>query len=89
VGNERRTDDESICLAYVRDRIAVAFPHSGVKVWVWCKGRTHSSYITTNLSHRFEGTWQPQRSILRQNVTAIRFIEDGEALLGGTRDGVL
>lgn len=35
------------------------------------------------------GTWQPQRSILRQNVTAIRFVEDGSALLGGTRDGVL
>jgi len=35
------------------------------------------------------GTWQQQRSILRQNVTSIKFVDDGEALLGGTRDGVL
>jgi hypothetical protein len=56
----------------MRDRIAVAFPRIGVKVWLWVKG-----------------TWQPQRSILRQNVTAIKFVGDGEALLGGTKDGVL
>ena len=35
------------------------------------------------------GTWQPQRSILRQNVTSIKFVQDGEALIGGTSDGVL
>ncbi|KAI6038394.1 hypothetical protein EDC04DRAFT_2570065 [Pisolithus marmoratus] len=64
--------EDSICFAYQRDRIAVAFPRVGVKVWIWIKG-----------------TWQPQRSILRQNVTSIRFVEDGEALIGGTSDGVL
>ncbi|KAF9466230.1 hypothetical protein BDZ94DRAFT_1251452 [Collybia nuda] len=36
-----------------------------------------------------KGTWQAQRAILRQNVSAIRFVDDGAALLGGTRDGVL
>ncbi|KAK0474935.1 hypothetical protein IW261DRAFT_1497893 [Armillaria novae-zelandiae] len=36
-----------------------------------------------------KGTWQFQRSILRQNVTAIKFVHDGTALLGGTKDGVL
>ncbi|TEB36320.1 hypothetical protein FA13DRAFT_1771708, partial [Coprinellus micaceus] len=36
-----------------------------------------------------KGNWQAQRSILRQNVTAIKFIEGGQALLGGTRDGTL
>jgi len=71
-GNEPRQDDETICFAYKRDRIAVAFPRTGVKVWLWTKG-----------------TWQPQRSILRQNVTSIKFVEEGDALLGGTRDGVL
>lgn len=35
------------------------------------------------------GSLQPQRSIDRQNVTAIQFIDDGTALLGGTKDGVL
>ncbi|KAG6332308.1 hypothetical protein ID866_6780 [Astraeus odoratus] len=64
--------EDSICFAYQRDRIAVAFPRLGVKVWIWIKG-----------------TWQPQRSILRQNVTSIKFVEDGEALIGGTSDGVL
>ncbi|KAF5386987.1 hypothetical protein D9615_001964 [Tricholomella constricta] len=70
--NDRRSEDDQVCLAYMRDRIAVSFPRTGVKVWVWSKG-----------------TWQSQRSILRQNVTAIRFVEDGAALVGGTRDGVL
>jgi hypothetical protein len=35
------------------------------------------------------GSWQPQRPIDRQNVTAIEFIDSGAALLGGTKDGVL
>ncbi|KZT24077.1 WD40 repeat-like protein [Neolentinus lepideus HHB14362 ss-1] len=67
-----RADEDPTCLAYMRDRIAVAFPRKGVKVWLWVKG-----------------TWQLQRSILRQNVSAIRFVDDGDALLGGTTDGVL
>lgn len=71
-GNERRVDDDPMCLAYRADRIAVSFPKIGVKVWLWSKG-----------------TWQPQRSIVRQNVTAIKFVDDGQALLGGTKDGVL
>jgi hypothetical protein len=35
------------------------------------------------------GSWQSQRPIDRQNVTAIEFIDGGAALLGGTKDGVL
>ncbi|KAF7971452.1 hypothetical protein HWV62_21022 [Athelia sp. TMB] len=71
-GTDCRDDDGKVCLAYMRDRVAVALPKYGVKVWLWIKG-----------------TWQPQRSILRQNVTSIKFVEDGDALLGGTKDGVL
>lgn len=70
-GCEKDSDDKT-CLAYFRDRIAVSFPKTGVKMWIWQKG-----------------TWQAQRSIVRPNVTAIRFVDDGAALLGGTRDGVL
>ncbi|EIN07911.1 hypothetical protein PUNSTDRAFT_144401 [Punctularia strigosozonata HHB-11173 SS5] len=36
-----------------------------------------------------KGSWHEQRAILRQHTTTIRFIEDGEALLGATTDGVL
>ncbi|KAJ3907199.1 hypothetical protein F5879DRAFT_796217 [Lentinula edodes] len=36
-----------------------------------------------------KGSWQAQRPILRPNVTALTFIEDGSTLLGGTVDGVL
>ncbi|KAJ3829754.1 hypothetical protein F5878DRAFT_527049, partial [Lentinula raphanica] len=36
-----------------------------------------------------KGSWQAQRPILRPNVTALAFIEDGTTLLGGTVDGVL
>ncbi|KAL0947583.1 hypothetical protein HGRIS_013672 [Hohenbuehelia grisea] len=72
IGTDRRLEQDPICMAYRDDRIAVSFPKTGVKVWLFSKG-----------------TWQAQRSILRQNVTLIKFVEDGEALLGGTKDGVL
>ncbi|VDC03922.1 unnamed protein product [Peniophora sp. CBMAI 1063] len=38
---------------------------------------------------RGERGWTAQRSVLRQNVSAVKFVEEGSALLGGTRDGVL
>ncbi|KAJ7491170.1 hypothetical protein FB451DRAFT_1023316, partial [Mycena latifolia] len=72
VGSEKRAPDDVVCLAHARDRIAVAFPLTGVKVWKWHKG-----------------TWLPQRSIMRTNVTALKFIEGGDALLGGTREGAV
>lgn len=92
-GTEHRQDDEAICFAYMYDRIAIAFPKLGVKVWQWIKG-IFPSYISvwsllTPSGVFYSGTWQAQRSILRQNVTSIQFVEDGRALLGGTRDGVL
>jgi WD40 repeat protein len=37
-GIERGHDEETVCFAYKRDRIAVAFPRVGVKVWLWLKG---------------------------------------------------
>ncbi|KAF9009490.1 hypothetical protein BDQ17DRAFT_1348197 [Cyathus striatus] len=72
VGMEEHSDEEPICFAYAGDRIAVSFPHAGVKVWLWQRG-----------------TWCAQRSIVRQNVSVIRFIDGGDAIIGGTRDGVL
>uniref|UniRef100_A0A8H7Y286 WD40 repeat-like protein n=1 Tax=Psilocybe cubensis TaxID=181762 RepID=A0A8H7Y286_PSICU len=35
------------------------------------------------------GSWQSQRDIVRSGVTAIRFVFNGDALIGGCRDGVL
>ncbi|KAF8968318.1 hypothetical protein BDZ97DRAFT_1916158 [Flammula alnicola] len=35
------------------------------------------------------GTWQQQREIARSGVTAIKFVQDGNALIGGCRDGVM
>ncbi|KAJ7090395.1 hypothetical protein B0H15DRAFT_838468 [Mycena belliarum] len=35
------------------------------------------------------GTWLAQRSIMRTNVTALKFVEGGDALLGGTREGAV
>ncbi|KAG2020886.1 hypothetical protein CC2G_006174 [Coprinopsis cinerea AmutBmut pab1-1] len=73
-GSDYRSEQDPICFAYARDKIAVSFPRMGVKVWTWNRGLC---------------VWQSQRSILRQNVTAIKFIADGMALIGGTRDGAL
>src|SRR6267154_97832 len=80
--------EESICFTYRRDRLAVAFPRFGVKVWLWIKGLCLSQ-VSKCIVRSVTGTWRPQRSILRQNVTCIKFVEDGDALLGGTSDGVL
>lgn len=79
-------------MVYWRDRIAVSFPRGGVKVWMWSKGMSSFRYNQIDPHQLFRsvtGTWQAQRAILRQNVSAIRFVDDGAALLGGTRDGVL
>lgn len=73
----------------MRDRIAIAFPRVGVKVWLWVKGAYPLRFHFSSVNVLETGMWQPQRSILRQNVTTIKFIEEGEALLGGTADGVL
>ncbi|KAJ6500645.1 hypothetical protein C8R45DRAFT_820457, partial [Mycena sanguinolenta] len=72
VDPENGTLWNSVCLACTGDRIAIAFPQTGVKVWIWTKG-----------------SWRAQRSIMRKNVTALKFIEGGDALLGGTREGVV
>ncbi|KAF9555573.1 hypothetical protein CPC08DRAFT_711928 [Agrocybe pediades] len=36
-----------------------------------------------------DGIWRPQRDITRSGVTAIRFVQDGKALVGGCKDSVL
>ncbi|CAL1703375.1 unnamed protein product [Somion occarium] len=68
----RGSNEQPTCLAFGGDRIAIAFPQAGVKVWLFVKG-----------------TWFPQRSILQHNVSAIKFVDGGDALIGATGDGVL
>ncbi|THH31541.1 hypothetical protein EUX98_g2657 [Antrodiella citrinella] len=68
----RQMKESPSCLAFVKDRIAIALPTEGVKVWTFMKG-----------------TWINQRSIGRQKVTALKFVDEGEALVGGTEDGTL
>ncbi|KAI0078147.1 hypothetical protein K474DRAFT_1771230 [Panus rudis PR-1116 ss-1] len=68
----RQATERPTCLAFGIDRIAIAYPTSGVKMWLFIKG-----------------TWLPQRSILRSNVAALKFVHDGDALIGATTDGVL
>jgi hypothetical protein len=60
-------------IAYDRGRVAIAFPQDSVKIWEW--SRTVG--------------WQELRCIKRSQVSAIRFVNDGAGLLGGTTDGVL
>ncbi|KAK7035820.1 WD40-repeat-containing domain protein [Favolaschia claudopus] len=72
LGPEARVLEDTMCLACTRDRIAVAFQRTGVRVWIWGKG-----------------SWIAQRSITRTNITTLKFIDGGNALLGGTREGVV
>ena len=36
---EFRPGDRPTCFAYMKDRIAVAYPQMGVKVWLWVNGK--------------------------------------------------
>ncbi|TFL01052.1 hypothetical protein BDV98DRAFT_568388 [Pterulicium gracile] len=63
---------ESVSFAYKGEKVAIAFPSSGVNLWIWTRGM-----------------WARQRSIPKQHVTALRFVDDGNGLLGGTKDGAL
>ena len=36
---EFRPGDRPTCFAYMKDRVAVAYPQMGVKVWLWVNGK--------------------------------------------------
>ena len=36
--SDRKADDSPSCLAFCRDRIAIGYPKSGVKVWLFIQG---------------------------------------------------
>ena len=36
---EFKPGDRPTCFAYTKDRIAVAYPQMGVKVWLWVNGK--------------------------------------------------
>lgn len=86
---EFKPGDRPTCFAYVKDRIAVAYPQMGVKVWLWVNGKTCWSSVLGYRLNPSAGMWQQQRSILRHHVTNIRFVEGGKGMLGGTSDCVL
>ncbi|KAF7323203.1 hypothetical protein HMN09_00100800 [Mycena chlorophos] len=69
---EHCSEDDKLCLAVARGRIAVSSPRFGVNAWIW-----------TN------GAWVAQRAIARTKVTALKFIDGGDALVGGTLEGVV
>ena len=71
--------------------MAIAYPRTGVKVWLFIQGMQMRQLSMTHIRLTLcdEGSWRPQRTIVRQNVTAIHFVEEGNALIGGTTDGVL
>lgn len=72
-GTERRSDDDHICLAYMRDRIAVSFPRTGVKVWVWLKGRNVLMSTYKAIHMIFQGHGSPNvrffgRTLVQSNL---------------------
>ncbi|TFK34858.1 hypothetical protein BDQ12DRAFT_688960 [Crucibulum laeve] len=72
--HEMMSKGDEMCLAYSQTQNRIAVSFPQKGVKIWTL---------------FEDSWQTQRLIPRQNVTALRFAEDGDAILGGTRDGVL
>jgi hypothetical protein len=55
-----KTEDEMVCLAYMRDRIAVSFSRMGVKVWMWSKGvpsrSLHFMFFSSSSSRHLAAT---------------------------------
>jgi hypothetical protein len=86
---EFKPGDRPTCFAYMKDRIAVAYPQMGVKVWLWVNGKFPECDVPVYQFNPSAGMWQQQRSILRHHVTNIRFVEGGKAIFGGTSDSVL
>lgn len=84
-----RPGNRPTCFAYMKDRIAVAYPQMGVRVWLWVNGKFRWFDVLTPWFNPLVGMWQKQRSILSFNVTNIRFVEGGNALFGGTSGFVL
>ncbi|TDL20149.1 hypothetical protein BD410DRAFT_899730 [Rickenella mellea] len=63
-------DTDPVCMAFANDKIAIAYPRTGIKIWFL-----------------INAIWQPQRPIVRQNILSIKFVDNGESLVGGTGDG--
>jgi len=47
--SDHRPGADPTSFAYMRDRIAIAFPRVGVKVWLWVKGLFVSLLYTARL----------------------------------------
>jgi hypothetical protein len=59
--------------AIAAHRVAIAIPTEGVRIWTF----------------ELLGGWSQRQFIKRSQVSAIKFINEGAALVGGTTDGVL
>ena len=86
---EFKPGERPTCFAYTKDRIAVAYPLMGVKLWLWVNGKICWSGALDYRMNTLAGMWQQQRPILRHHVTNIRFVDGGKAIFGGTSDCVL
>jgi len=76
---------------YIADPIVGATPEDAPTALAYKGDRVAASFpkVGVYIWVMKQGSWQSQRPIDRQNVTAIEFIDNGTALLGGTKDGVL
>ncbi|KAG6845203.1 hypothetical protein H0H87_012530 [Tephrocybe sp. NHM501043] len=80
-----RGDEDQICLAYLRDRIAVSYPRTGVKVWIWSKGiRRPNNHGAVEQSFSCKET--EARSAQAGSFGAV-FATEGQAVLFGSVEG--
>lgn len=84
-------DVEPTAMDYRSDRVAVAFPRVGVRIWVLINGMRKSRFHATRSIelHDDVGYWQQQRMIRTVHVLAVKFIGRGETLLSACADGRL
>jgi len=83
--------EPATCFAYKSDCLVVAFPRSNVQVWQLIEGLSLSQ-ASESTARFVTGTWQLlslKPSISQRDVTCMKFIDGGDALLGGTSNGKL
>ncbi|KAH8114094.1 hypothetical protein DFH11DRAFT_249078 [Phellopilus nigrolimitatus] len=66
-------DGDPSCLACYRDKLAVANPRKGIKIWVYEDDRWRAL----------------DRNVPRKDVVTIKFVNDGHDLLCGSSDGTV
>lgn len=76
-----------ICLAILGTRLAIAFPRIGIKYYLLENGILSILELSYGVFISFTGSWLPRRRIRINDVSAVKFLNEGHAVVFGTVAG--